>query len=504
MNILIVDDEPFFIEELKRIITNYRLENGLLLEAIQETYSGEQALRMIQSARPDVVFSDIRMASIDGLELAQTIQKEWPDLPVVIVSGYPSFDYVREAFRAQVIEYLLKPIDEQALKHLLTNLYNRYELREKEQISMWLQELVTLIRPDEMAKWRNAAPNKYEQFMIGLIRTQEALPPHQLSMAEDRKQEWPQNSVWFNVSPNKWDYLVFIGFPKEHAQLTGIDPNVLLASYISKPELISFIYTPEPVQIDSMASTIEQLYQQMDSTKVIGCQLNTPLRPRSTYHGWKQKEDGFEHLVLTLSSFIATKNELSFRREIDKLFTVWEQEKCNSYIIQQSLKNILITAAKHYPEWTTFHLNRLNKHIEEIIIFATHFEEVREGFYQLMSPLFPGTSELEGEDDSLFLKVSAYITAHLSEPLSLNDIIHTFDLSRTSVWSLFRQHGQTTFIEFLTRKRIEKAKYLIKHFHTMKLKDIAEQVGYMDHHYFSRIFKAITSVTPTEYRNQQQ
>jgi two-component system response regulator YesN len=504
MQILIVDDEPFFIEELKRIINKFRGENGLLIEDILEAYSGEQALQIIQHARPDVVFTDIRMASIDGLELAQTIQRNWPNLPVIIVSGYPSFDYAREAIRAQVVEYLLKPIDEKAMNLLLTNLYAEHALRNKENISLWLQQLIELTKPEDLAIWQEAAPKPYEQFMIGLIRTQETLNPH-VTRTNDQPQGWPHDAVWNTGSTNRWDYLVFIGFTKEQAASGHVDPGDILPIFIQNPELISFIYTPAPVELELMAKTIENLYQQLDLTKVIGSQIHAPLLPTNTLHSLKQSDYRLDYLVTTLSGCVTSKDAITFHKEMQKLFQDWHHAQCNNHVIEQGLKHILRAIAKHEPEWTTFTLNRLNKHIEEILVFAHSFEEVCEAFCQMMSPLFHDASEAtktEDDSSSLYLRVTAYLTAHLSEPLTMNDVIDQFELSRTSIWSLFRQHGQTTFIEYLTNKRLEKAKELIKHFDTMKLKDIAEQVGYMDHHYFSRIFKSVTGQTPTEFRNQ--
>ncbi|WP_338551321.1 response regulator [Paenibacillus sp. KS-LC4] len=490
MRILVVDDEPFFIDELKRIIEKFRLENGKPLVEIAESYSGEQALLHIQSTRPDVVFTDIRMSSIDGLELAQTIQNNWPDLPVIIVSGYPSFDYAREAIRAQVMEYLLKPIDEKAMNLLLHNLYRKHEARKREEISIWLQKVLDISNPDDHIRWQKSSPNSHEHFIIALMRTHEYMIPN------------PENHIWV-VSTNKWDYLVFVGLTKEDSFCSSVEPTPLFLNMVKKPELMSFLYTPDPVGIDCLTSAIESLYQQLDLRKIIGYQLHSSLLPIAAPPAWKEREDRLQYLI----NLAASKKAQAFGVELQKLFEEWNHEMCNNHIVERSLKYILFSVAKYVPSWTSFTLHRLNKQIEEIIVFANRFEEAREAFSQMLSPLFPNTAEVENvnDDSSLYYqKVIDYITTNLSEPLTLNDICEKFEASRTSVWSMFRQYGQTTFVEYLTNKRIEKAKQLIQQNDTLKLKDIAVQVGYIDHHYFSRIFKSVTGQTPSEYRMRNQ
>lgn len=122
MRIMIVDDDPFSIEKLKYRILQLGEELQYSFEIVAECYSGQTASEQIPLIKPDAVFTDIQMSSINGIELAKVIQISWPKVPVIIFSAYPTFEYAREAIRANVVEYLLKPIDPAALKEVLQKL----------------------------------------------------------------------------------------------------------------------------------------------------------------------------------------------------------------------------------------------------------------------------------------------------------------------------------------------------------------------------------------------
>lgn len=74
--------------------------------AVQDALSGEA---MIRSARPDIVFTDIRMPDQDGLTMLAGLKSEFPDMQIAVLTGYRDFPYAQEAIRLGVCRYLLKP-----------------------------------------------------------------------------------------------------------------------------------------------------------------------------------------------------------------------------------------------------------------------------------------------------------------------------------------------------------------------------------------------------------
>ena len=104
--IAICDDENLFTEELKELLSGYMMEKGLAFEI--DTYSsGESLIELgFEVVRYAVVFLDINMEKVDGIETAEMIRKVSRDVYIVFVTAY--VDYSLEGYRLDVIRYLLK------------------------------------------------------------------------------------------------------------------------------------------------------------------------------------------------------------------------------------------------------------------------------------------------------------------------------------------------------------------------------------------------------------
>ncbi|HUX22104.1 MAG TPA: response regulator [Spirochaetia bacterium] len=103
---LVVDDE-----EIVRRGFRTKIPWGELgFEFLEPCENGREALTVIGRERPDVVMTDICMPLVDGLEVAAHIADTYPEITVVVLSGYDDFEYARSAMRSRVVEYLLKPI----------------------------------------------------------------------------------------------------------------------------------------------------------------------------------------------------------------------------------------------------------------------------------------------------------------------------------------------------------------------------------------------------------
>ena len=121
IRVMIVEDEPHAQRRLQRMIE--RLDDFFRIEAT--AMDGEEALDILKTTRCDVVFTDIRMPIMDGVELMQRVRRQYPEMMLVVLSGYSDFSYVSEAVRSQAVDYLLKPLTEEALSGLLSQLKER-------------------------------------------------------------------------------------------------------------------------------------------------------------------------------------------------------------------------------------------------------------------------------------------------------------------------------------------------------------------------------------------
>ncbi len=111
--VLVVDDEEVVCEACRRVLSSA----GFSVSTVQ---SGREALEACRSERFDLVVADIRMPDMDGLEVAQRLKQEFPELQVLILTGYPSEESLRRARRIGVFDYLHKPVSPERLSAVTT------------------------------------------------------------------------------------------------------------------------------------------------------------------------------------------------------------------------------------------------------------------------------------------------------------------------------------------------------------------------------------------------
>ncbi|HET7838249.1 MAG TPA: response regulator [Rectinemataceae bacterium] len=113
--VLIADDEELERRALRRILSGPGLPELQILEA----ENGREAIELALEAGLDAAFLDIRMPGIDGIEAARVLRERFPELPLVFLTAYDSFDYARTALRLRVEDFLLKPASEEEVRTAL-------------------------------------------------------------------------------------------------------------------------------------------------------------------------------------------------------------------------------------------------------------------------------------------------------------------------------------------------------------------------------------------------
>lgn len=144
LKVLIVDDEPYIREGIKVMIDwgNYGFE------ICYEAGNGEDALQIIRDYEVDIVFTDIKMPVMGGLELIKQVKQNVDkEIRFVILSGYYEFEYAKKAIQYRVTDYLLKPIQEEELIDLLETINKRFivlKRKEKEEEKRTRQLLIII------------------------------------------------------------------------------------------------------------------------------------------------------------------------------------------------------------------------------------------------------------------------------------------------------------------------------------------------------------------------
>jgi two-component system, OmpR family, response regulator len=118
VRILIVDDEPTVGEALADAVRLQGCEAALI-------HRGADGPAAIRQYRPDGILLDLVMPDMSGIEVLRRIRVEWPDLPVVVVTGYPDDEDAEEARRLGIVAVVEKPLIIKNLTSVLANLRDR-------------------------------------------------------------------------------------------------------------------------------------------------------------------------------------------------------------------------------------------------------------------------------------------------------------------------------------------------------------------------------------------
>src|SRR5699024_5863857 len=125
--ILIVDDEKLERNGIKFLLKREKEEFRIL-----EAANGKDALGVLASNHVDILFSDVKMPYMSGLELVCQVREKDRNMEIVIFSGYNDFSYAREALRYGVVDYVLKPVDPEEFSKTLSRVIENIRTREEE------------------------------------------------------------------------------------------------------------------------------------------------------------------------------------------------------------------------------------------------------------------------------------------------------------------------------------------------------------------------------------
>ena len=116
INFLIIDDEYYICEGIRTMIMTFGIPE---LGEIRTCYSGEEALSICRTFKPQIVLTDIKMSGINGIELIKLLSKTLYPVRFLVLSGYDDYEYVRNAFQNGAVDYLLKPVISEQLTKLI-------------------------------------------------------------------------------------------------------------------------------------------------------------------------------------------------------------------------------------------------------------------------------------------------------------------------------------------------------------------------------------------------
>lgn len=473
--VLLADDEPYALVVLQKMILWEKY--GFYIAGKAE--DGLSALEMARNLEPDVVFTDIHMPGMSGLELIAELNKTDKKMIVVCISGYNEFSYVQQGLRLGISDYLLKPVKRADLSHLLENISHR--LDQEYSINRYVDVLFGLLSGQSMQSIQDSISllGIHKQYSHAAFVTHILSERQEVPLFTPLSKEGSFSHVRFRTGSMQETFLLF----------SDTDQN-------NVNEWISYQdWNEEDPTGYCCFSSINDSFSERFSQSEIAA-LTAYLRHESqplSYcpHRQSQREN---QLLLHFSTALNTGNHkellLIFRDlssysqtlMLDEVASLYNNLVLTAKSVRKSLENVL-----EYQNYS-----QLAQYSSITDIFTTMKKNMTEN--EQTNPV-PCTSAI-----SLILKT---IDTQYTSEINFTALAEQFHITPNYLSILIKKETGMTFTELIINKRMNAACHLLRET-TLPIQNIVEQIGYSEYSYFNRLFKKRMDMTPNQYRRQFQ
>lgn len=519
--IMLAEDEQ---EVLQAMLRTIRWEKHGFEPPVGCRDGRDAIARLEEGFAPDVLITDICMPFVDGLELTRYINEHLPNTVVVVLTGYDDFSYAQNAIKLQVYDYLLKPVTPMNINELLDRLREQLESRGANVIeralqiagSHFLNRLVTK-RLDSSVIKENCRLHKFG--FTGRYHIAAALDvdlPTPVTIDDNNNLELMRYGL-FNIAQELTEKspetIVFQGNDGRTNLLADADDRD--GAYEAANRLTALIAQTVCGGLKiTVSAGIGEPVAYLDELHLSHAQAVTALGYRFFY--------GEASIICAADIDIKKSGEIDYaacERQFEAAVKTQDLQKALQAVgeLTDQLKDNHIAFDKCvlYTQKLAMRLINLTTDMigeQEMDTLEKTWEE--SNFYQAptLARLEDMLRELCGKVFQMFelvksdtaatqvMKAEAYIRDHYSDPnLSLNAITEHLAISTSYFSAIFKSKTGSTFVEYLTRVRMDRAKQILE-FTDRRTYEAADDVGFSDPHYFSVAFKRSTGMTPKEYR----
>ncbi len=472
--ILVVEDEKMIRQGLVVMIKR----SGVPVREVLEAANGVAALELLQTNQVDVIFTDIRMPKMDGIQLVKEVQT-LPDPPIVVaVSGYDEFSYAVEMLRSGVREYILKPVERDKVKAILQMLEEELaEKAEKEQGSRFIgfQQLKYLMLNDN----------------ITVEETENLMKQYSASFFQGDYVVCCTNNTAGSLTSG--EHYIYLSDVESH--------ELYILEESSKDALVEQKLGERFVGISGIHQGLEELKQAyLEAVEA---------RRKAFWHekriiiwvpetGERDEEVKASEMGLLVQQLGTDKEEAS-RRQIADLFHNGKRGNHSPAYMETSIELLIDQLLETYG-------NVVGVGQEE----ANGFYRIYE--YECADRLERGLNEWIGRlseklhtefDDyknkQKIQQAILYIKENYHTDVNMAVVSNTISMNYSLFSYAFKQYTGSKFVDYIKDLRIQEAKRLLETTE-MRVNEISQKVGYDNEKHFMKTFKSVCGVSPTEYR----
>ncbi|WP_058308394.1 response regulator transcription factor [Gracilibacillus massiliensis] len=535
-SVLIIDDELSVREGLTKHINWRKLDVFIIGTAT----NGQEALTMMEDQVPDIMITDIYMPEMDGLTLIKEVKQKYPDICIIIHSGYNHFDNARKAIQYGVKHFFLKPSPVSEIETVIQEVLQDMESEEKQQsiLEKYREQRPIYLTYRRDTFIRSLLFNRYETKDLTaeskeLIGTDAETPqivtsiminrPPYLRTSHERDWQLMKFSVgnilsetidYFNeekdmmihlIDYSDSTYVMVAFFPGNAIYLEQLHDKLVNKML---ENLLYYLKVSAMIGVSSTKSTLHQLADGY-SESMQALEVAEYEEWNKVYHYQETKDKGSSDVFTYPFETIKEIHGKIADKDYDELLAIWHrfvnglsEEKYSPFYMIQTI-SINILSALMMEDHSLEHVDQQPIEKSSLLIEVYNHNTTKELLdwttVQLMKWVEHSKEALAGKKTSkLVERVKEHIHHYYDEEITLAEIADTLYVNRNYLSQLFKKVTGETFVNYLNHYRITKAKELLKEKRYM-VYEVSEMVGYQNSTYFSQVFKAITGVSPSEY-----
>lgn len=536
-NVLVVDDEELPRKFLFSMISVLDPR----FKVVGEACDGNEAMDFISRHRIDLLITDIRMPEKDGLELSKEVHQKFPHIKICILSGHEEFQYVQQAMLYRTEEYILKPINKEAIQEMLSRVaesMDKIKSQEatlrgllslsdeaKKQVAMrFMQALITKSNAEISTLYPLVHRMKIRLFegegiLLLLSLDEQSLFKRMIPPKDYTVFRYILNQIATELA-SRYELTWTLFDQNNHTSvlLSGTDPDQTLQhAHTLFGQINSAIQSTTKLTVSGgLGCWIEDI-SQLDEAYQSALMANHlrfrqgrtgVLNESSIRAGEVSGQDNIIQVADTLRSIhlFPRAPEMAAKQLVHILDNQGTISSLGAYSLGAYILNQL-AEGRHGKNHTHMDLawNALSQ-LGDLVadhIAPSFIESVySNAFLFLISSSDPVDEEKKAQGNPSFVdKVLDYIAVHYCEPISLAMIADHFQISPQYLSQLFHKQIGISYIKYVTKLRMEKASRLLSENAEIKVYEVAEQVGFDNVKHFMYVFKKYYGKTPGEYRS---
>lgn len=504
--LLIADDEHLIRNGLAGIAWH---DAGFEVSAVAA--NGREALALIEREAPDAVVTDIKMPIMDGIQLIRALKERYPHIKVVALSGYSDFAYAQKCIEYKVFAYILKPINEQELKHVFAHLREEFDKRQE------------ALNPDRDGSALLAPEERFFHRLIGSsfvlpadVRPLPVSENYQCIVAFTRENAKSKRNVNDTLAKARqyWGKHRFPVLFFDHAfwvlihSRTKIHPKDILAyaerfkSFMEEDaDDIIGIGLGNIYALDNVGTSYNEALYALKYRFFAGKGSIVAYSEISRIQALASDNARLKKIVEELGHCVTEGNGDGAQQKARELLWDVLYKSCSD-------TNLLLLKCVEIYMSLVLKIEQENSSLQPVpvddlyyrLAASDSFEQVAAAFKRTIASLAEQVKQRRmNAEHSLITKLKNHLRENYHHQISLAELADLFYMNPSYLSTFFKKETGINFSEYTIQLRIDQAKHLLKH-SDLSIQEISEKVGYTDYRYFCTIFKKTTGDTPLKYR----